>query len=71
LFVERLRQIVSRHPFPGLGPAASPALSGGVVAYPHREVLRPEDLFTLAEGALADGKTNAPDRIGVAVEREG
>jgi hypothetical protein len=37
-----------------------------VVAYPHREVMRSEDLFTLAEGALADGKASVPDRIGVA-----
>jgi hypothetical protein len=42
-----------------------PQISAGVVAYPHREVLRPEDLFTLVEGALAKGKRDAPDRVGV------
>lgn len=65
LFVERLRQILARHTFAGLGPGHEPQISAGVVAYPHTEVLRPEDLFTLAEGALVKGKTEAADRIGV------
>jgi two-component system cell cycle response regulator len=64
-FVERLRNALTRRSFPDLNPAELPQLSAGVVAYPHAEVLRPEDLFTLAEGALAKGKTEA-DRIGVA-----
>ena len=66
LFVERLRQVASRHTFPGLGPEGAPQISAGIVAYPHAEALRPEDLFTLAEGALVNGKGEAPDRIGVA-----
>ena len=66
LFMERLRQLVARHTFPGLGTDGVPRLSAGVVAYPHREVLRPEDLFTLAEGALAHGKKDAADLVGVA-----
>lgn len=66
LFVERLRQVLKRRTFPDLGPGKVPALSAGVVAFPHSEVLRPEDLFTLAEAALARGKTAEPDRIGVA-----
>jgi diguanylate cyclase (GGDEF)-like protein len=66
LFVERLRQVISRHTFPGLGGGRVPQIAAGVVAYPHAEILRPEDLFTLAEGALAKGKSGAPDRIGVA-----
>jgi diguanylate cyclase (GGDEF)-like protein len=66
LFVERLRQVASRHLFPGLGPGRAPQISVGVVAYPHSEALRPEDLFTLAEGALVKGKSGAPDRIGMA-----
>ncbi|HXF95190.1 MAG TPA: diguanylate cyclase [Gemmatimonadales bacterium] len=65
LFIERLRQVIGRHTFPGLGGRA-PQLSAGVVAYPHPEALRPEDLFTLTEGALAKGKSGAADRIGVA-----
>ena len=64
-FVERLRQILARHTFPNLGPGRVPELSAGVVAFPHAEVLRPEDLFNLAEGALAHSKSE-PDRIGVA-----
>jgi diguanylate cyclase (GGDEF)-like protein len=66
LFIERLRQLASRHTFPGLGGQRAPQLAAGVAAYPHAEALRPEDLFTLAEGALAKGKAAAPDRIGVA-----
>jgi diguanylate cyclase (GGDEF)-like protein len=65
LFIERLRQLLGRHTFPGLGTGSVPQISAGVVAYPHREVLRPEDLFTLVEGALAKGKRDAPDRVGV------
>ena len=64
--VERLRQVVGRHTFPDLGPGKVPSLSAGVVAFPHSEVLRPEDLFTQVEAALERGKTSAPDRIGVA-----
>jgi hypothetical protein len=38
-----------------------------VVAFPHAEAMRAEDLFTLLEGALANGKARQPDRIGVAL----
>jgi len=64
-FVERLRKVFARHTFGDLGPDNAPAISAGVVAYPHSEALRPEDLFTLAEGALQKAKSGAPDRIGV------
>ena len=64
-FVERLRQVVARHAFPDLGRGETPQLSAGVVAYPHPEVLRPEDLFTQAEAALDRGKKTEADRIGV------
>ncbi len=64
-FVERLRQVLGRHTFADLGPAKSPAISAGVVAYPHGEALRPEDLFTLVESALQRAK-GAPERIAVA-----
>jgi diguanylate cyclase (GGDEF)-like protein len=64
-FVERLRQVVARHAFPDLGRGETPQLSAGVVAYPHPEVLRPEDMFTQAEAALDRAKKTEPDRIGV------
>src|SRR2546430_1543350 len=67
-FVERLRQLLLRHTFPDLGPGKVPALTAGVVAFPHSEVLRPEDLFTQVEAALDRGKKSAPDRIGIAGE---
>ena len=67
-FVERLRQVLARHTFPDLPRGQVPSLSAGVVAYPHGEVLRPEDLFTQVEAALDRGKKSAPDRIGVAGE---
>jgi diguanylate cyclase (GGDEF)-like protein len=67
-FIERLRQVFARHTFADLGPAKSPGISAGVVSYPHTEALRPEDLFTLAEGALQSAKGGAPDRIAVVGE---
>jgi two-component system cell cycle response regulator len=65
-FVERLRQVLARHTFPDLPRGQVPSLSAGVVAFPHSEVLRPEDLFTQVEAALERGKKSEPDRIGVA-----
>lgn len=67
-FIERLRQVFRRHTFADLGPGNAPSISAGVVAYPHPEALRPDDLFTLAEGALQRAKTAAPDRIAVVGE---
>ena len=68
-FVERLRQVLGRHTFADLGPGKSPGISAGVVACPHTEVLRPEDLFTLVEGALQRAKSDEPDRIAVAGQK--
>jgi len=67
-FVERLRQVFARKTFADLGPGNPPAISAGVAAYPHSEALRPEDMFTLVEGALLKAKTGAPDRIAIAGE---
>ena len=67
-FIERLRQVFARHTFLDLGPAHAPSISAGVIGYPHAEALRPEDLFTLAEGALQKAKSGAPDRIAVVGE---
>ncbi|HEX4599823.1 MAG TPA: diguanylate cyclase, partial [Gemmatimonadales bacterium] len=68
-FVDRLRQVIARHTFPDLSPGQVPNVSAGVVAFPHSEVLRPEDLFTQVEAALERGKRNEADRIGVAGEK--
>ena len=68
-FVDRLRQVIARHTFPDLGPGQVPSVSAGVVAFPHSEVLRPEDLFSQVEAALEQGKRNAVDHIGVAGEK--
>jgi two-component system cell cycle response regulator len=67
-FVQRLRQVIARHTFPDLGPGQVPGLSAGVVAFPHPQVLRPEDLFTQVEAALDRAKKAEPDRIGVSPE---
>jgi diguanylate cyclase (GGDEF)-like protein len=70
-FVERLRQVLSHHTFADLGPGREPSISAGVAAFPHTDVLRPEDLFTLAENALQKGKGAEPDRIGLAEQLGG
>src|SRR2546429_6546115 len=64
-FVERLRQMLARHTFPDLPRGQVPSLSAGVVAFPHTEVLRPEDLFTQVEAALERGQKGGAARIGV------
>jgi len=65
-FVQRLRSLIAKHAFPDLV-GAVPAISAGIVTFPHPEVLRAEDLFPLAESALAAAKGGAPDRIAVAL----
>ena len=67
-FIERLRQVFRRHTFADLGPGNVPSISAGVVAYPHLEAQRPDDLFTLVETALQRAKTSASDRIAVVGE---
>lgn len=64
-FVERIRRVVDAHTFAHLGPGRSPALTAGLVAYPHPEAIRPEDVLRMLEQSLAAGK-KAPDRIGSA-----
>jgi diguanylate cyclase (GGDEF)-like protein len=68
-FIERLRQVFSRHTFADLGPSKTPKIFAGVVSYPHTGVLRAEDLFSFAESALQQSK-EAPDRVVVAGEVE-
>jgi diguanylate cyclase (GGDEF)-like protein len=68
LFIQRLRQVFSRHTFADFAPGTAPSISAGIAGYPHAQALRPEDLFTLVEGALQRAKTNSPDRIAVVGE---
>jgi len=65
-FVQRLSSVVSKHTFPDLG-GEHPAFSAGVVSFPHPEALRPEDLFALADAALANAKASPDDRIAIAL----
>ena len=64
-FVQRLRTAVAKHAFPDMG-GERPGFSVGIVTFPHPEALRPEDLFALADSALARAKTTAEDRIAIA-----
>ena len=54
--LERIRAVLKTHPFPGLAPASTPSLTGGIVSYPHRSVVQPEDLLALVEAALVTAK---------------
>jgi diguanylate cyclase (GGDEF)-like protein len=64
-FVHRFRGLIAKHAFTDLA-GAVPAVSAGIVSYPHPDVLRAADLFPLAEAALAAAKATAPDRIAIA-----
>jgi GGDEF domain-containing protein len=48
------------------GPAAEPPLSAGIVTYPHPAVSQADDLFALVEAALARGKAQSGERVGIA-----
>lgn len=47
-------------------PAVEPPLSAGIVTYPHPAVTQADDLFALVEAALARGKAQSGERVGVA-----
>jgi len=64
-FVQRLGAAVAKHGFPDMG-GDRPTFSAGIVSFPHPEALRPEDLFALADAALARAKGSADDRIAIA-----
>jgi diguanylate cyclase (GGDEF)-like protein len=46
--------------------AAGPPLSAGIVSYPHPAVSQADDLFALVEAALARGKAQSGERVGIA-----
>jgi diguanylate cyclase (GGDEF)-like protein len=54
----------------GLGPAdamaTDPSFSAGIVTYPHPAVTQADDMFALVEAALARGKAQVGERVGVA-----
>ena len=64
-FVHRLGGAVAKHSFPDMG-GEHPGFAAGIVSFPHPEVLRPEDLFALADAALARAKAATGDRIAIA-----
>ena len=48
------------------GSPAEPGISAGIVTYPHPAVTQADDLFALVEAALARGKAQSGERVGVA-----
>jgi len=65
-FIQRLRSLIGKHTFlDTMGMV--PAISAGIVTYPHPDVLRAEDLFPLAESALQTAKSQPTDRIAVSL----
>lgn len=65
-FIQRLRGLIAKHPFPAVA-GSRPTFSAGIVTFPHPEALRPEDLLRLVDGAVRKAKTSADDRIAIAV----
>jgi len=62
--VARMReQLVSR---PLDATLADPSFSAGIVTYPHPAVTQADDMFALVEAALARGKAQVGERVGVA-----
>jgi hypothetical protein len=52
---------------PPLGPSgADSPFSAGIVTYPHPAVTQADDMFALVEAALARGKAQVGERVGVA-----
>jgi diguanylate cyclase (GGDEF)-like protein len=62
--VARMRaQLASRSLEPTIG---DPPFTAGIVTYPHPAVTQADDMFALVEAALARGKAQVGERIGVA-----
>jgi len=62
--IARMRdQLVS--PPAGSSPADRP-FSAGIVTYPHPAVTQADDMFALVEAALARGKAQVGEQVGVA-----
>jgi CheY-like chemotaxis protein len=61
--VARVRERLSKGRSDG---SAEAPLSAGIVTYPHPAVTQADDLFALVEAALARGKAQTGERVGVA-----
>lgn len=64
--VHRLRERMLLSGLAEVHPGVPCRLTAGVVTYPHPDVHKPEDLFTLVEAALSRGKAQEGERIGTA-----
>lgn len=64
--IGRVRARIGAHDFPEIAPGERPAMSAGIVTFPHPAVQGSQDLFTLAEAALMRGKAQSDVRIGTA-----
>jgi hypothetical protein len=60
--VARVREQLTR----GVSNGDEPPFSAGIVTYPHPAASQPDDLFALVEAALARGKAQDGERVGVA-----
>jgi diguanylate cyclase (GGDEF)-like protein len=65
--VIRVRDRLTTLPFEADPRLDSSRFSVGIVTYPHPAALQTDDLFAMAEAALMRGKTQAGERIGIAV----
>jgi diguanylate cyclase (GGDEF)-like protein len=61
----RIATRLSDHPLHQFGISKAPRLAAGLVVYPYRGLSRVEDLLAAAEAALARGKANPVDRVGL------
>ncbi|HMV33172.1 MAG TPA: diguanylate cyclase [Gemmatimonadales bacterium] len=64
--IGRVRERIEAHDFPDLGRDDRPALSAGIVTFPHPAASETQDLFALVEAALLRGKAQTDGRIGTA-----
>ena len=61
----RIAARLAEHPLQQLGLAEAPRLAAGLVVFPHRDLGRAEDLLACAEAALARGKADPVNRVGI------
>ncbi len=63
--VARMREQLVSRPGDATG-GGDPIFSAGIVTYPHPAVTQADDMFALVEAALARGKAQVGERVGVA-----